>query len=167
MVERSLYPRMVGAVLALISMFNAGYLQLSRMKMSDLVCPVGGGCETVQISPWSTIPPGSGIPISLIGLLGSTLLFVLLLRALQTDSLGPLPLPPTLLLISSIGVCFSLYLTVVQLFVIQAVCFWCALSALLELGMLGAIVLDWRAWRRGRGAIQTGHIAGATPRARS
>jgi uncharacterized membrane protein len=146
--DRSLYPRMAAALLALLGLFDSAHLTLSRYQESaDLICPVGGGCETVQMSRWSTFPSGDGIPVALIGLLGYTALLMLALVALQRDWLGRLPIPSLLLMLASGGMLFSFYLTVLQFFVIQAICFWCIASAVLELGIFVAVVADWRAWR--------------------
>lgn len=148
MPDRSFYPRMATALLALLGLLDSAYLTLNRyQERIDLVCPVGGGCETVQMSRWSTFPPGDGVPVALIGLLGYTTLLVLAFIALQYDRIGKLPVPLLLLVLASGGVLFSLYLTVLQFFVIRAICFWCITSALLELGIFGVVLIDWRAWR--------------------
>jgi uncharacterized membrane protein len=146
---RSLYPRMVATLVALLGLFDALYLALSRFfPATPLVCPTGGGCAMVQESPWSTFPPGDGVPVAFIGVAGYAVLFVLGMVALQTDRLGRVALPPLLLGISSAGVLFSIYLVALQFFIIQAICFWCTLSALLQLLIWLAAFFDWRAWRR-------------------
>ncbi len=149
--ERSPLPRMVAATLALLGVIDSAYLTLHHYRPSvTLSCPVGGGnCETVQTSAWSTLPPGgSGVPVALIGIAGYAVLLLLALGALQRDRVGGIAMPPLLLLLASSGLAFSFYLTVLQLFVIGAICFWCALSALCELGIWIAAWVDWRAWRR-------------------
>jgi len=164
---RSLYPRMVAAVLALLGLFDALYLTLNHYLPSvSLVCPVGGGCETVQTSSWSTLPPGGGIPVALVGVAGYALLLLIALIALQRDQVGRLALPTLLLLIASGGIGMSVYLVVLQLVVIRAICFWCMISALLESGIWIAAWLDWRRWRASSKTITTGvahkpiHLAG-------
>ena len=150
MTERALWPRMTAALLALLGLIDSAYLTLHHYRPSvSLSCPVGGGCETVQSSIWSTLPPGSGgIPVALIGVVGYAVLVVLALVALQRDRVGTIPVPTVLLLVATGGLFFSVYLTAVQLFVIGAVCFWCAMSALFELGIFIAAFVNWRAWRR-------------------
>lgn len=147
MAERSPYPRMAAALLALIGLLDSIYLSLSRLNLSDLSCPIGGGCDTVQAHAWSTIPPGTGIPISYIGVGGYFLMFVLSLLALHTDTIGSMSLPPILLAIGVFAVVMGVSLTGVQIFVIEALCFWCVMSAVLGLLFSTAAFLDWRAWR--------------------
>lgn len=148
MLERSLYPRMAAALLALLGIIDSAYLSISRLLPSSaLVCVAGDGCQTVQQSIWSLLPPGSGIPVAYIGLGGYTLLFGVSMAALQTDRIGRLALPELLVLLASGGLLFSIYLTIVQIAVIGSLCFWCVLSALTQLGIWIATIIDWRAWR--------------------
>lgn len=148
MVERSLYPRMAAALFALVGLINATYLTLTRLQISvSLVCPAGGGCEQVQNSVWSTFPPGSGIPLSVIGMVGCIVLLALSLTSLHSDYIAGVPIPPVILLVASFGAGFSLYLVGVQVMLIQAICFWCMVSAFLEISIWIAVLWDWRTWR--------------------
>lgn len=148
--NRSLLPRMGIVLLALFGFFDSLYLSLSTLRPEDpLYCPVGGSCTAVQDSPWSRLPPGEeGIPVAFLGVGGYLVLFLLGMVMLQTDTMGRLSLPPALLLVSSMGALFSLYLVAIQIFVIHSICFWCALSALFQGGIWGLTFLDWRAWHR-------------------
>ncbi len=147
--ERSLYPRMVISLLALLGLLVSGYLALTRFfPRVSLVCLVGSGCDIVQRSPWSTIPPGGGIPISVIGIVGYVFLLGWSLLALQTDHMGNLVLPFWFLLITSVGLVFSIYLFLIQRFMIQAFCTWCVISGILMIGIWVAALLDWRDWQR-------------------
>lgn len=142
---RALYARMAIALLALLGLLDAAYLTLHRYEEGiGLVCPVGGGCETVQESRWSTLPPGDGVPVALIGVAGYAALLGLGLTSLHRERLGRLALPPTLLALASVGLFFSLFLTALQVFVIRALCSWCLGSALLELGIWLAALVGWR-----------------------
>ncbi len=149
MVERSVYARMGIVVLALAGFFDSAYLMLSRFQTDvSMICPVSGdGCTTVRDSPWSTIPPGSGVPVALLGLVGYALVFGVAMAALHTDYARTLPLPLTLLAIGSAGVLFSIYLVGIQYFIIQAFCSWCLLSALLMATIWLLSLYDWRVWR--------------------
>lgn len=149
MIASSPYPRMIAALAALLGLLDAAYLTLNRyQERIGLVCPVGDGCETVQTSRWSTLPPGDGIPIAVLGLIGYGLLLALALLSLHRDRIGPLALPTALLLVAGGGFAVSLYLTALQLVVIRALCFWCVVSALLELTILLAAYRTWRDWRQ-------------------
>lgn len=146
---RAQLSRMAIAVLALLGLLDSLYLTLNRYQSQiGLICPVGGGCETVQQSIWSTIPPGNGVPVAVIGLAGYSLLLLLALLGLRRDRLGPLAIAPALLLLAGGGLVFSLYLTAIQLGVLRTICFWCVVSALLELGIFAAAAVGWLEWRR-------------------
>lgn len=150
--ERSRIPRMVSAFLALLGFLDALYLSLSRLHPEDpLFCPSGGGCEAVRNSPWSTLPPGGGIPVAFLGVIGYVVLLGGIFLALQRDYLTRrVALPPVLLILITGSLLFSGYLTVVQLVFIQAVCFWCVVSAMLQVGIWIALGIDWWAWRATR-----------------
>jgi len=148
MLARSLYPRMVLTLCALLGFFDSAYLALARLKLGTfLLCPVGEGCDLVQQSVWSSLPPGNGVPIAFIGGGGYLLFFFLGLTALQKDYLGPWPLPKILLILASAGIAFCIYLLGVQFFAIKAFCFWCLVSAALELAIWGAAFAAWRVWQ--------------------
>lgn len=146
MIERSLYPRMVAAVLALLGLLDAGYLSLERLlgATGSLVCPIGGGCVTVQSSVYATL---LGVPVAFIGVAGYATLLVLALLSLSSDRIAGVRVSTLLLALASVGVLFALYLSYLQVGVIGALCFWCVVSALLELGIWGMALLDRRLMR--------------------
>src|SRR5689334_8876805 len=144
--QRSQSFGMAAALLALLGLFDAAYLALERLLGNGAIfCPTGGGCTTVQSSAYSAL---LGVPVAYIGVAGYALLLALGLLSLSADQLGGLSLPALLLAAASGGLLFSLYLSYLQLFVIGAICFWCALSALIELGIWVAALLNWRASAR-------------------
>ena len=49
-----------------------------------------------------------------------------------------------LLAVASVALIFGAYLMYLQIAVIGAICFWCAVSALIDLGIWAAAVLNWR-----------------------
>jgi uncharacterized membrane protein len=159
--SRALYGRMAIALLALLGFFDAVYLTLERFgPQIALVCPVGGGCEAVQASRWSTLPPGDGIPVASLGVVGYGALLLLALVGIGRNRLGPLPIAPTLLGVASGGGLLSLYFTALQLFVIGAVCSWCIGSALIEAAI-------WVAALSGRRAGQVEPTGDLDPRHRA
>lgn len=128
--ERSLYPRMAIALMALLGLFDALYLGLERMIGGAVYCPTGGGCEMVAASPYSVL--FGVLPVAYLGALGYALILAVAIISLSHEKLGPLPLPFVLLALATIGVAFSAYFVFLQLAVIQAICFWCMMSALFE-----------------------------------
>lgn len=152
MIERSPYPRMAAALLALLGLLDAGYLSLERLlgETGAIVCPVGGGCVTVQSSAYATL---LGAPVAFIGLAGYAALFALGLLSLSRDEVAGVGVADLLLALASAGVLFSLYLSYLQVAVIGAICFWCVVSALLELGIWAAALADRRLRRIAAGRL--------------
>ena len=146
MTQHSLYPRMAAALLALLGLLDAVYLALERLTGGTLACPIGGGCKTVQSSAYATL---LGVPIVFIGVAGYAALLGLALRSLHAEHVAGLPIAPLLLGLASAGVLFSAYLVYLQVAVIGAICFWCMISALLELGIWAAALVNWRQRRAG------------------
>jgi uncharacterized membrane protein len=117
--ERTL--RLLTALVALVGAVLAGYLSSAHYAAGSLVCPVGGGCKTVQESEYAEI---AGIPVAVLGL-GA---YIVLLALVLWDS------PPARLAaaaIALIGFMFSVYLLVIQAFVLDAFCVWCLVNDLL------------------------------------
>src|SRR5262245_5718517 len=127
--EPSAYPRMAAALLSLLGLFDAAYLALERVTGGPLACPIGGGCETVQSSPYGLL---FGVPLAFIGVAGYALLFVVAMLSLHADSLGA-PLDALLLALASVALLAGLYFMYLQIAIIGAICFWCSMAALLDL----------------------------------
>ncbi len=171
MIERAYWPRMGMIVLALVGIFDATYLYISRLIPNfSMVCPVtGGGCEAVRDSAYSVFPPSIltsvNIPVATLGMIGYGLIFVIGLAALHTDVLRSWSLPATLVGLSSFGVAFSAYLVSVQAFIIRAFCSWCLLSAILMTCIWLLALYDRRELRAHRTDQAAPPLAGAAPRA--
>lgn len=99
----------------------AGYLTWAHYADTQVVCVVGGGCETVQKSEYSEI---AGVPVALLGLLFYSAILVLVAWDSAQARLGAATL-------ALVGVLFAAYLVVLQLFVIDAVCVWCMVNDVL------------------------------------
>ncbi len=118
------------ALLSLGGVFLAMYLYLFKIgKIGTLACGTGA-CETVQLSPQARF---LGVEVSLIGVVGYGVLFLLALLSLQPRFSGA-DWPSRLLgALSGGAVLFTAYLTYLELFVIHAICRWCVTSAVLIL----------------------------------
>ena len=113
MSDRSL--RVIAGLVALAGIAVAGYLTWVHYDETALVCVAGGGCETVQQSSYAEI---AGLPVALLGLGGYTVVLGLILWDAPYARLAAASL-------ALVGLAFSVYLLVLQLFVIDAVCVWC------------------------------------------
>lgn len=107
--------RSVAAVVAFFGTAVAGYLTWAHYADATLVCVRGGGCETVQHSSYSEI---AGIPVALLGLVSYVTMVLLLAWDSANARMGAAVL-------AFVGLLFSAYLLVLQLFVINALCIWC------------------------------------------
>jgi uncharacterized membrane protein len=145
--QHSPYPRMAIALMALIGLFDAAYLALERVTGGTLVCPVGGGCEAVQSSAYSIL---FGVPVAYIGVAGYAALLAAALLALNVDQVVGLSLATVLLVLASIALVAGIYFSYLQVAVIGAICFWCVISALLDVGIWVAALLNWRMARSER-----------------
>jgi uncharacterized membrane protein len=120
----------VSAGLALVGLLIAGYLAWTRLSGGLPVCGPLRGCETVALSPYSEL---FGIPVALFGLAFSAVLTGLAVawwrRADRRALIG-------LYGLGLLGVLFVAYLTYLELFVIGAICVWCA-------GYAVSVVVGW------------------------
>lgn len=103
-------------------------LYLSYVEINDLVAVCGpiGACNAVQTSAYARI---GGVPVAVLGVL-NYLLIAVLWWGQRTFRGTPLRLATgTLFALTIAGTLFSVYLTLLELFVIEAVCAWCLTSA--------------------------------------
>lgn len=105
----------------------AGYLTYTHYNEAALVCAVGG-CETVQTSQYSTIGP---IPIALLGMgMFATIIGLAVLRLTHSTIISGETASIVAWGMLLAGILYYLYLTYVELFVLNAVCQWCVLSSI-------------------------------------
>jgi uncharacterized membrane protein len=114
--DRSL--RVGAALAALAGMGVAAYLVWAHYTDTSVVCVAGGGCESVQESSYSEM---AGIPVAALGLALYTVVFALVAWDAPIARLGAASL-------ALVGLLFSAYLLVLQLFVIDAICSWCVVN---------------------------------------
>jgi uncharacterized membrane protein len=125
-------PELWSAALATVGIAIAGYLTIVHFRESLLVCSGISDCETVQTSQYAEI---LGIPVALLGLLCFIALFGLaVVRIIQPERADIITMIMFVMVVGSIG--FYIYLTYLELFVIDAICQWCVASSLLMAGML-------------------------------
>lgn len=123
--------RLWGIVIAaVIGLGVAGYLTYEKFSGSGLVCWGGSQeCEIVQNSPYSQIGP---IPVAAVGLIGYLMFLVVTALQLRAVLLEQRRTLAGLNFGLALGAfLYSLYLTYLELFVIEAICTWCVISAIL------------------------------------
>jgi uncharacterized membrane protein len=123
------------AGIALAGTAIAAYLTWVKLTGGVPACGPLAGCETVQTSDYSTI---MGIPVSVLGLAYQLTILALVVTWWRTGDRRALMATYALGLV---GVAFAAYLVYLQLFVIGAVCTWCAaFDALVVAGFIAAVV---------------------------
>lgn len=133
--------RMAAALLSLLGIFVAAYLYLYKLgRIGTLACGTGG-CETVQLSRWSSF---LGVDVALIGLIGYVGLLVLSVLSLQPRFATDRRIVQLVALASGIGVLFAVYLTALELFVIHAICRWCVTSAVIITAIFACSLMSLR-----------------------
>jgi len=130
---------LVLSALALAGLGIATYLLAVRVLGEAPACGPLKGCETVAASEYATI---AGIPVALFGVLFSIVLLGASLAWWRRADRRALYLAYGLGLA---GILAVLYLTYLELFVIEAICVWCVSYALTILaGWLGVAIVAWR-----------------------
>jgi uncharacterized membrane protein len=107
--------RLAVAAVAVAGIAVAAYLTWVHYHPAALICTRGGGCETVQRSHYAVL---LGVPVAVFGL--AAWVAVLALVAWDTPTARVL-----VAAIALVSVVFAVYLVILQLFVIDAVCVWC------------------------------------------
>lgn len=135
--------RQTVAVLALVGLFVALYLWFYKIGViGNLQCG-SGSCEYVQTSPYGTL---LGVPVAFYGVVGYAVLFGVALVGLRPGFLAHPGPTRVLAVLATGGVLFTLYLVYVELFVIQAICRWCMVSAAIITAI--AVVAWWGLLRK-------------------
>lgn len=136
---------MGSALLALVGVLVSTYLYLYKLGLLGAIACGTGGCETVQLSEYSRF---LGIEVPLIGLLGYLAILGVALVGIQPKWESARWPALALLVLTSGGVAFTIYLTWIELFVLHAICRWCVGSAVIIVLLFVLALLDIRRHRR-------------------
>jgi uncharacterized membrane protein len=139
------------ALVALAGAAVAAYLVYARYAHTQIYCTTGG-CETVQHSKYAKL---AGIPVAVLGLAAYLAVFATALSSrIEAAAIGAAT--------ALGGLAFAIYLIVVQVAVIDAICQWCLASdaILLVLALLSVERLRRVAGRPQRPSAQAPMTAG-------
>lgn len=130
MSERAL--RVAATVLSLAGVGVSAYLTYAHYADVPVACSTGG-CETVLRSRYAEL---AGLPVAVLGLAGYVAILACLLLAGEVAAVAAAAL-------SAAGLVFAVYLIVIQVAVLDALCQWCLTSD----GILFLLTLAtvWRA----------------------
>jgi len=135
--------RLAVVFLAVAGLVDAGYLTILKIQLMQhgLGCAFGG-CDVVNQSPYSVF---LGVPVAAWGFLTYGLLLLLALLWRRASAQHEVWLGWSVCAVSGWGVVFSAYLTAIELFVLNAVCPFCVVSAFLIICIFVLAAIDvWR-----------------------
>ena len=132
------HPGVVLASLDLVGLAIATYL--SAVELQGLVpyCGQLTGCEQVALSEYARI---GGVPVAVLGMVLSISLLILAVAWTRTDRMELLAAHYGL---SLLGVVFEAYFTYLEVFVIGAICIWCASYGLSLVARFAVALWVWR-----------------------
>lgn len=159
--RQRLAPDYVVLALAAVGLLLTAYLTLAAWGDSaPALCAPGGGCDVIQDSRWSRL---LGLPLALWGF-G---LYALIALAVVTGSV-PTVRWRRLSRLTLLGLAISVYLTVVGIVALDAVCGWCLASLATMAALFAAVHLrrpgapadgrTWGSWWLGNGLLALGVV---------
>lgn len=120
---------------SIIGFFDAAYLTIQHYTQFTLPCTITHGCDLVTKSEYSQI---MGVPVALLGALYYLAIFLaayIIIETKKTEYLRFIAIATTF------GFLFSAWFVYLQLFVINAICQYCMLSAITSTTMFVASIV--------------------------
>ena len=133
--------RMGTALLSLAGILISAYLWMFKHGFIGTLACGSGGCETVQLSPYSSF---LGVDVALLGVLAYAILLGVAMLGLQPAWVHRREPARATLVLAAGGVAFAAYLTWLELYVIHAICRWCVASAVIIVAVFLLALLDDR-----------------------
>ncbi len=129
----------IALALSLLGLFDSLYLLYTYTSPSRPMVCIGGGCDAVRASAYST---PFGVPMPVFGVLGYALLAaVIFVESLLSARLARLA-RIAVLAMTGFGFSFSLYLDYLQAFKIHAYCAWCVTSGIAMTALFALAIVD-------------------------
>ena len=119
--------------LSVVGFADATFLAMKKMIGSPIICLGSNGCGVVDASSYSNV---AGIPLSILGSLFYAVTILLLVQYLLRKQKRILDIAMVTLIAGGI---FSVYLILLQAFVIKAWCYYCIVSD--TIGIINALLI--------------------------
>ena len=145
---RHIHPGAALATLDLVGLAIAAYLSTIELRGDLPYCGPLKGCEEVALSEYSRV---GGIPVAVYGVALSISLFILAIAWMRS---GRIELLASHYGLSLLGVVFEVYFTYLEIFVIAAVCVWCATYGV---SLVARFAVALWVWRRRAGYVPARH----------
>lgn len=110
-------------IISFVGFLDSAYLTIQHYRGEPLACAIFTGCETVASSKYAMVGP---VPLALLGLLYYLTIFILSVAYFDTKREKIIVLASYLTIAGFLASIFFVYL---QLFVINAICLYCIISA--------------------------------------
>lgn len=120
---------------SIIGFFDAAYLTIQHYTQFTLPCTITQGCDLVTKSEYSSI---LGVPVALLGAIYYLTIFLAVYIIIETKKTEYLRF---IAIATTFGFLFSAWFVYLQLFVINAICQYCILSAITSTTMFIASIM--------------------------
>ena len=120
---------------SIVGFFDAAYLTIQHYTQFTLPCTITHGCDLVTKSEYSQI---MGVPVALLGALYYLAIFLAVYIIIETKKTEYLRF---IAIATTFGFLFSTWFVYLQLFVINAICQYCMLSAITSTTMFVASIV--------------------------
>jgi uncharacterized membrane protein len=121
------------AALAAVGIGIASYLAVVHYAHQPIACSSIGDCELVNSSKYADL---GGVPVAVLGAV-SYVVMLLMIAAAGLRRSSPLVLVVWTIALAAFG--FSMYLTYIELRVLDAICVYCVASASVMTALFGAL----------------------------
>jgi uncharacterized membrane protein len=125
-------------IFSLLGLADAFYLSWVKIQNTELFCGGSTNCETVNSSKYANL---FGVPVAFLGFVTYIAIIVFLFlgkKKLISKEIGTF----VLFGITLIGTLFSVYLTYIEIYVIDAICPYCLVSAIIMLLLFVLAIYD-------------------------
>jgi uncharacterized membrane protein/thiol-disulfide isomerase/thioredoxin len=126
-------------ILCVIGLALASYLAYVESTQVEAICGPVGDCNTVQQSEYARL--FGIIPIGILGMAGYVSILFAWIIGRYANQRKSAYASLTILVMTTFGVLFSIYLTLLEPFVIGATCAWCLTSAIIMTALLWISIL--------------------------
>jgi len=133
-------------IIVIISMIISVYLVYLHYSDKSSFCDISKGlsCDIVNKSVYSEFPPGSGIPVSLMGLITFGIVLFLLNKIKKGNKDIKKKFSRYLFYLMIISLLFALYLVYAELVLILSICILCVT---LDIFIISLLILSYKLWR--------------------
>ena len=128
-------------IISILAIIVSIYLTFLHYSSSSTFCNISEGlnCDVVNKSIYAEFPPGSGIPVAILGLLTFIVILIVVLKIKNNKELfylSPKEISNYLFYLSIISILFAIYLLIIEAFFLLTFCILCIILDILILKTL-------------------------------